>query len=196
MRAAGWHVTLGLVVAVAAAGAPARSAADKKPTFAQRVKEAQAQYQQGNYARAVEELNAAYALRKEPRLLFNLGHAYARLGDPAASLRSFTEFLRRERGVPTQLRADIEHLMDVQREKLAAPAAAANPATPSITAGAQPQPAEEEPALAAVQRKHQWLWRRKGAIGGESRGTKYLLGVWGAGDSTLWAVGSGGTILR
>lgn len=197
MRSAG--ILIGGIALALALGAVGAIGEAKKPSpaaFDQHVKAAQRLYKEGDYARTVEELNAAYALRKEPRLLYNLGHAYSRLGDSAAALRSFEEFLKRERRVPTELRADIEHLMDVLREKIANPAPASSPALPAVTAGAAERPTIEEVPVAAVQRRHQWQWRRKGSDGSGSRGTKYLLGVWGSSASSLWAVGSGGTILR
>lgn len=108
--------------------------------FAPHVQKAQSCYDAKDFDCAVRELQAAYDIKQVPGLLLNIGHAHLDAGRPQEALTFYGLYLRSEKKLTPEIRAEVEKLREQARQKLRE--TATQPATPPA---ATPEPTETPP---------------------------------------------------
>ncbi len=112
------HLLALLAVLALAAPAAAQPAGPKKPpTEADKklaetkLRQAAQQYQAGDRLGAVKTFEEAYAIYPSPIILFNLGKAYHGIGRNAVAHRSLSRYLRDDKAVKPERKAETERLL-------------------------------------------------------------------------------------
>ena len=139
------------VAAALLLGCPALALAGPED-FAPHVQKAQSCYDAKDFDCAVRELQAAYDIKPVPGLLLNIGHAHLDAGRPQEALTFYALYLRSEKKLTPDRRAEVEKFREQARQKLReAPAATPPPATSPATSPAAetPPPVETPPPTAA-----------------------------------------------
>lgn len=152
-----------------------------------REKEGRAAFARADYAKALEIFSVLFADKAEPVYLRNIGRCYQKLGKPQQSIDSFREYLRREKGLTAEERAEIDGFIKEMEDLRAAEAAraAASPVgappvlTPPAVNLAPSPPPPVAPALVVAESppppsahvtgerplyKKWWFWAGVGAV--------------------------------
>lgn len=115
--------------------------------FAPHVQKAQTCYDAKDFDCAVRELQAAYDIKPVPGLLLNIGHAHLDAGRPQEALTFYALYLRSEKKLTPDRRAEVETFREQARQKLRQGPATPPPPTP---APAETPAPTETPAPAAT----------------------------------------------
>jgi tetratricopeptide (TPR) repeat protein len=179
--AAGLVAITGLVAEIVAVLGPRPAAA--APARDRREMRAREAYAAGRYQDALEIYVKLYAEKLHPNFLRNIGRCYQNLAEPDKAISSFKEYLRKarrlDRGEREEIDGYIREMEQLKQARAAAtepppppadplpsgplpPAAAVDPAPPSINLQATAPPPEPDPTTPPIYRRW-WFWTAVGA---------------------------------
>jgi hypothetical protein len=171
-------VTLVAVVSYARpslAGEPGGGPEAPLPMALELSEDARDRYDRGEYARALVLFNEAYAREPDPNLLFNIARCHEKLGQPAAAIDKYEEFLASPNGDPTgreKAAASRDELVQARDRKLGRGKSGKVESSTSAT-----ETGKSEPAPGASLNLTPWLLLGAGVAAVASGVIVYSLGI-------------------